>query len=111
MAMIPNSRQCLVAVLAASAMSAASPVAAQTAAEFYKDRTITSIIGFSPGGGYNHYMRLLARHMPRHIPGNPSIVSRNMQGAGSLIAANFIYNTAPKDGSVIGIFASRRSAA
>lgn len=79
---------------------------AETPAEFYKGRSITAVIGFAPGGGYNHYMRALSKFMPRHIPGNPTILSRNMPGGGSLIAANYIYNNAAKDGSVIGMFAS-----
>lgn len=86
--------------------AASGHVQAQSVDEFYKGRTMTAIIGFPPGGGYNHYMRLLTRYMPRHIPGNPNIISRNMPAAGSLVAANYIYNTAPKDGSLIGVFAA-----
>jgi tripartite-type tricarboxylate transporter receptor subunit TctC len=73
---------------------------------FYKGKAITATIGYPPGGGYDIYMRALARHISRHIPGNPSVVPRNMPGAGSLVAANYVYNTAAKDGTVIGIFAS-----
>ena len=93
-------------VLAGSLFAGSMPATAQTPAEFYKGRDISTIIGFFPGGGYNAYMRLLSKHMGRHIPGNPTIVPRNKPGAGSLLAANYLYNVAPKDGSVLGIFAS-----
>src|SRR4051812_863077 len=69
--------------------------------DFYKGKTITFIVGFSTGGGYDGYARLLARHMPNHIPGNPTIIVQNMDGAGSMRAANNVYNVAPKDGTVI----------
>jgi tripartite-type tricarboxylate transporter receptor subunit TctC len=96
--------------LAAAAIivsSAAVPsVAADDVAAFYKGKTISATIGYPPGGGYDVYMRALARHISRHIPGNPTVVPRNMPGAGSLIAANYLYNNAAKDGTVIGIFAS-----
>jgi tripartite-type tricarboxylate transporter receptor subunit TctC len=82
---------------------AASP--AQSVEEFYKGRTINLVIGFSVGGGYDLYGRHLARHIGKHIPGNPTVVPQNMPGAGSLKAANFIYSAAPKDGSAIGTFA------
>lgn len=79
---------------------------AQSVEDFYKGNTISAIIGHPPGGGYDVYMRLLARHIGRHIPGNPAVVLRNMPGAGSLIAANHLFNQAAKDGTVIGLFAS-----
>jgi tripartite-type tricarboxylate transporter receptor subunit TctC len=63
------------------------------------------LIGFSAGGGYDLYARHLARHMSKHIPGNPTIVPQNMAGAGSLRAANFVYSAAPKDGTAFGTFA------
>ena len=62
------------------------------------------IVGYSAGGGYDTYTRILARHLGKHIPGNPTIVVQNMPGAGSLKLANYLYNVAPKDGSTIGIF-------
>jgi tripartite-type tricarboxylate transporter receptor subunit TctC len=74
---------------------------AQPAAEFFKGRTIKIVVGFGPGGGYDLYARLLARHLPAHIPGAPSVVVENMEGAGSVRAANFVYEAAPRDGSVI----------
>jgi tripartite-type tricarboxylate transporter receptor subunit TctC len=79
--------------------------AAQNAAKFYKGTNVNLIVGYNPGGGYDAYMRLLGRHIGRHIPGKPSVVSKNMPGAGSLKAANFLYNVAKKDGSIFGMFA------
>ena len=78
---------------------------ADAIADFYKGRTITLIVGYGPGGGYDLYARLMARHLGRHIPGNPTIVVQNMPGAGSLVAANFLYSVAPRDGTVIGVVA------
>ena len=72
------------------------------AAEFYKGKTISFIVGFSPGGGFDTYTRLIARHFGKHVPGNPSTLVQNRTGAGSLIAANYIYNRAKRDGTVIG---------
>ncbi len=92
--------------LAAAALLAATPGArAQSVEEFYKGKSITLAIGFTPGGGYDLYARHLARHMGKYIPGRPTIVPQNMAGAGSLRAANFIYSAAPKDGTAFGTFA------
>src|ERR1700704_3817942 len=74
-------------------------------AEFYKGRQVNLIVGYGTGGGYDVYGRLIARHLGRHIPGTPSVVVQNMPGAGSLRAVNFLYNSAPKDGTAIAIFA------
>jgi tripartite-type tricarboxylate transporter receptor subunit TctC len=76
---------------------------AQGAETFYKGKTVEVYIGYSVGGAYDVYARMLARHMGRHIPGNPTLVPRNMEGAGSLRLANWLYNVAPKDGTVFGI--------
>jgi tripartite-type tricarboxylate transporter receptor subunit TctC len=73
--------------------------------EFYKNRSMSMIIGFGVGGGYDLFGRLVARHMPKYIAGSPKIVPQNMTGAGSLRAAGYLYGVAPKDGSVIGTFA------
>jgi tripartite-type tricarboxylate transporter receptor subunit TctC len=73
--------------------------------EFFVGKTITILVGFGPGGGYDLYARTLARHMSHHIPGNPMIVVQNMAGAGSLRVVNYLYNAAPKNGSVIATFA------
>ena len=70
---------------------------------FYKGRSMDMIIGADAGGGYDIYARVLVRHMPRHLPGNPNMLPKNMPGAGSNKAAEFIYSVAPKDGSAIGI--------
>jgi tripartite-type tricarboxylate transporter receptor subunit TctC len=72
--------------------------------DFYKGKTISLLIGYSVGGGYDAYGRLLARYFGKHVPGNPNVVPQNMSGAGSLKSANYLYSVAPKDGSVIGTF-------
>jgi hypothetical protein len=74
-------------------------------ADFCRGRSISLVIGFGAGGGYDAYARLLARHIGRHIPGNPSLVAQNMQGAGGLKATQFLYDVAPRDGTVIGTVA------
>jgi len=74
----------------------------KTVADFYKGKTVRIIVGFSAGGGYDAYSRLIGRHLHKHIPGNPSVLVDNMAGAGSILAANHINNVAPKDGTVIG---------
>jgi len=71
---------------------------------YFKGKTIKIIVGFSAGGGYDTYARLIARHMGSHVPGNPTIVVDNMTGAGSLIAANHVYKVAKPDGLTIGHF-------
>ncbi len=81
---------------------AAVPAQAQTPAQFYKGRNVDLYIGYSVGGAYDLYARTIARHLGKHIPGNPSIVPKNMEGAGSLRLANWLYNVGAKDGSVIG---------
>ena len=83
---------------------AAWPAYAASSADFYKGKTVQVVVGFSAGGGYDLYARVLARHIGKHIPGNPGVIAQNMPGAGSLKAANYLYNVAPKDGSVFGIF-------
>jgi tripartite-type tricarboxylate transporter receptor subunit TctC len=78
--------------------------AADSVAEFYKGKSIALLIGFGPGGGYDSYSRVLARHLGKHIPGQPTVVPQNMPGAGGLAAANFLYNVAPADGRTLGVF-------
>jgi tripartite-type tricarboxylate transporter receptor subunit TctC len=80
----------------------AAPAAAASVADFYSGRTINLVIGLPVGSAFDAYGRLIARHIGDHIPGKPSIVAQNMPGAGGMVAANYIYNTAPKDGSVFG---------
>jgi tripartite-type tricarboxylate transporter receptor subunit TctC len=81
----------------------ASPGHADPIAEFYKSKTVTLIAGYSPGGGFDLYARVIANYLGKHIPGQPRIVVQNMPGAGSLRAASHVFNVAPKDGSVISL--------
>jgi tripartite-type tricarboxylate transporter receptor subunit TctC len=71
---------------------------------YYEGKTITIVVGYKPGGGYDQIARLLARHLPKHIPGKPTIIVQNMPGAGSLIAANHVYSVAKPDGLTMGTF-------
>src|SRR4029077_8128407 len=75
---------------------------AQSIADFYRGKTVTLYTAASVGGGYDQYARLLAKHMPRHIPGEPNTVVSNMVGAEGLRVANYLYNVAAQDGTVIG---------
>ena len=98
----------------ASAISLASLVAglvssaahADTVADFYKGKTMTLNVGFGAGGGYDTTTRLVARHLSKHIPGNPTVVVANMPGAGSMRVAGWIYSVAPKDGTMLGVAAA-----
>jgi tripartite-type tricarboxylate transporter receptor subunit TctC len=81
-----------------------SPACAAGAEDFYKGRTVSIIIGYSVGGGYDTYARLLSRYIGDHIPGRPTVVPQNMPGAGSIKAANYIYGVAAKDGTAIATF-------
>jgi tripartite-type tricarboxylate transporter receptor subunit TctC len=93
-----------VAVLACTpvAQAQAQTVPAQSVAQFYKGKTINIIVGSDVGGGYDLTARTIARHLARHIPGQPTIVVQNRPGAGSVIATNYVYEIAPKDGTVVG---------
>ena len=92
-----------VAALAAALLFAATRLAgAQSPADFYKNRNIDEYIGYSTGGAYDFYARVIGRHMGAHIPGNPTLIPRNMEGAGSLRLANWLYRVAPQDGSAFG---------
>jgi tripartite-type tricarboxylate transporter receptor subunit TctC len=103
-----SARTSSIAAAAAVAFAglAAAPAHADSAADFYSGRTITIQVGFGAGGGYDVITRLVARHFGDHIPGKPTVVVQNMPGAGSLKVANYVYNVAPKDGSVLAVFAS-----
>jgi tripartite-type tricarboxylate transporter receptor subunit TctC len=92
-----------VAAAAAATVVFAASAQAQNPADFYKGRNVDLYVGYSVGGGYDLYARVLARHIGQHIPGNPTIVVKNMEGAGSLRLANWLYRVAPKDGSVFAI--------
>ena len=100
MRLVALDRSVVVAILALCPISVGH---AQSPADFYKGKNIDLYIGYSAGGGYDVYARSLARHMGRFIPGNPTIVPKNMPGAGSLVLANWLYNVAPKDGTAFGI--------
>lgn len=93
----------LVMVAAALAVHGVSPARAQDS--FYKGRTITLYVGFGPGGTYHLYAQVLARHMGRHLAGNPSIIVQSMPGAGSITLANYMFNVAPKDGTALATVA------
>lgn len=85
------------------AVALVAPAAADPVEDFYRGKTVSVVIGYSVGGGYDAYARLVARHMGKHIPGRPNLVPQNMPGAGSLRAAQYLYSVAPKDGSVFGV--------
>jgi tripartite-type tricarboxylate transporter receptor subunit TctC len=80
---------------------APQPAAAQSIADFYRGKTVTMLVGTSPGGDYDLRVRMVARHIGRHIPGNPTVVVNNMPGGGGLVVANWLANVAPRDGSVM----------
>jgi tripartite-type tricarboxylate transporter receptor subunit TctC len=90
---------CLAAVLVIGAATAQTPDAA------FAGKTVTMIIGFGPGGGYDLWARVVARHIGKHLPGNPTVAPQNLEGAGSYRAANFMYNVAPKDGTTMALIA------
>lgn len=94
-----TSQLLVVGVLVGLATCIASVDAQET---FFKDKTIRLIVGLAPGGGYDLYSRVIGRHLGKHIPGNPMIVVENMQGADSIIAANYMYKAAKPDGLTIG---------
>src|SRR3954469_23804767 len=91
--------------IAAAILLSAGPTRAEPVVDFYRGRTLHLLIGYGPGGGYDIYGRLVAEFLPRHLPGNPRIIAQNMPGAGSFVAAKYIYDVAPKDGTVLGSLA------
>jgi tripartite-type tricarboxylate transporter receptor subunit TctC len=91
--------------MAAAILLGTAPARAQPVADFYRGKTLRMLIGYGPGGGYDIYGRLVAEFLPKHLPGNPTIVTQNMPGAGSFVAAKYIYDVAPKDGTVFGSLA------
>jgi tripartite-type tricarboxylate transporter receptor subunit TctC len=94
----------LIALVVCGACVSAAPAAAQDVASFYKGKTLRIVVGFSPAGGYDLYARVLARHLSRHIPGNPTIVVQNMPGAASLKSVQYLTAGAPSDGTLIATF-------
>ena len=83
------------------ALATTALLRAQSVEDFYRSRSVTILVGFTAGGGYDVYARTLGRHLGRHIPGNPTVVVQNMPGAGSLKATQYVYGVAPKDGTVL----------
>ncbi len=102
--MIKRPESFLVAVAAAVALLFSGSMPSAVAQDFYKDKVIRIIVGYRVGGGYDVYTRAVSRHLGKHIPGNPTIVVENMDGAGSLRAANYVYNRADPDGLTLGVF-------
>src|SRR5438445_4659710 len=92
--------------LAFAASLSSSPSSAQGADDFYRGKTITIVIPIGPGGAYDAYARILSRHLGKQIPGNPTIIARNMPGAGGVVASNYLHNVAPQDGTVMAIVIS-----
>jgi tripartite-type tricarboxylate transporter receptor subunit TctC len=84
--------------------AAVSPAVADAVADFYKGKTVSIVVGHEVGTGFDHYARVLQRHLRRHIPGNPGVVVQNMNGAGGIAAANWLYTAAPRDGTALGSF-------
>ena len=93
----------LCALLVAVPLACVARANADPIADFYKGRTITIVVSSSAAGGYDTLARAVARHIGRHVPGRPAAIVRNMVGAGGMVATNFLYNNADKDGSVIGL--------
>ena len=93
-------------ILLAGLFSIGAPLRSGLAADgdFFKGKTIRIIVGFAAGGGFDQYSRIIARHMPKHIPGSPAMIVDNMTGAGSRVAANYLYKAAAPDGLAIGNF-------
>jgi tripartite-type tricarboxylate transporter receptor subunit TctC len=91
--------------IAAAMQSPATLAQAQSAADFYRGKTLRMLIGYGPGGGYDIYGRLVAEFLPRHLPGNPTMITQNMPGAGSFVAAKYLQDVAPRDGTVFGSLA------
>jgi tripartite-type tricarboxylate transporter receptor subunit TctC len=96
---------CAAIALASATLVWSAPLKADPVADFYRGKTLRMLIGYGPGGGYDIYGRLVAEFLPRHLPGNPTIVAQNMPGAGSFVAAKYMYDVAPKDGTVFGSLA------
>jgi tripartite-type tricarboxylate transporter receptor subunit TctC len=96
--------------MAALIVTALLPGAAQ-AQELFSGKTVEVIVAGSAGGGYDQYARTIAKHMGKHLPGKPNLFVRDMPGAGGLVAASYLFNVAPKDGSVIALLARETAVA
>src|SRR3954454_7449130 len=90
-----------IAVIAGGAMATTAPALGQEAGQYFKGKQIRLYVGSSTGGGYDTFARVIAAYIPRHIPGQPTIIVQNMPGAGSLVLANHVYNIGPRDGTEI----------
>src|SRR6266542_4118752 len=97
-------------ILALAALCSSTAASAQSVADFYRGKTLSMVIATSPGGDYDLRARLVARHMRRHIPGEPSVVVRNMPGAVGVQAANWLATVAPRDGTVVHAIMQNMSA-
>jgi tripartite-type tricarboxylate transporter receptor subunit TctC len=95
-----------IATLAVGLVVWTQTASAQSVADFYKGKTLELYVGYGPGGGYDQYGRLLARHIGKYIPGKPDVIVRNMPGAGSAKLAAYMHEVAPKNGLQIGAIAS-----
>ena len=100
-----NRMLCVAGCALALAIAGIAPSAAQSGDKPFAGKQVRMIIGFGPGGGYDRWARAIARHIGKHLPGKPDVISQNMPGAGSYVAASYIYGIAPKDGTVIGAIA------
>src|SRR5688572_21107712 len=89
--------------LIAALMAIVSAVPAASAADFYAGKTLRMVVASAPGGGYDNYARTFAQYLRKHIPGEPTIVVQNMPGAGGMVATNWLFNVAPKDGLAFGL--------
>jgi tripartite-type tricarboxylate transporter receptor subunit TctC len=94
-----------IAAAAGALALAGAPAQADAVADFYKGKVVSLVVGYGSGGGYDVYGRLVATHLGKYIPGNPTVLVQNMPGAGSLRSVNYLYNTAPKDGTIVATFA------
>src|ERR1700757_204688 len=92
----------MMATIAGALLLVAVPAHGQTVADFYKGKTVTIVVGADAGGGYDLTARTVAHHLGRHIPGEPGVIVQDKPGASSVIAANYVYEVAPRDGTVIG---------
>jgi tripartite-type tricarboxylate transporter receptor subunit TctC len=96
-------RRIILAAVLGSVLPAATLADDKAVAEFYAKRQFTIAVGFSPGGNYDVYARLVSRHIGKHIPGNPAVIVQNMPGAGSRLLANTLANVGPHDGTRMGL--------
>ena len=99
-------RRTLLTLAVVSTVLAPSPQPSAQAQDYYKDKTVTIVVGYSPGGSFDLYARVIARYIGKYLPGNPTRIVENMTGAGGIIAANHLYNRVKPDGLTIGAWAS-----